>query len=303
MLTDEVYDFLVVGHLAIDEVYIGNRVRIGIGGSSYYCGFNLSLLGWRVCVISKIGFDFNPYLSRVKNLDLSLVKISSKPTTRYRIVYNSKYDRSLKLISKCENISVFDIPSELKVRAIHICPIANEVDIDAIYKLKELNGVLSIDVQGLLRSFRIDGEVYLRKPRNILNVVRDIDILKADQLEIKAILNSLKDIYKLFDVGVKIVIVTKGSRGVTVYTPKQTINIPAPKLYRVKDPTGAGDVFMAGFLNGYLNGIGIYESALYGIASALSIIKKFRNRFIKLNEVNKLFNMLRKRQFGYCNIV
>jgi len=60
---------------------------------------------------------------------------------------------------------------------------------------------------------------------------------------------------------------------------------------------------MAGFLNGYLNGIGIYESALYGIASALSIIKKFRNRFIKLNEVNKLFNMLRKRQFGYYNIV
>jgi sugar/nucleoside kinase (ribokinase family) len=287
-------DFLVVGHLAIDEVYIDNRVRIGIGGSSYYCGFNLSLLGWRVCVISKIGFDFNPYLSRMKNLDLSLVKMSSKPTTRYRIVYNSRYDRSLKLLSKCEDILGSDIPSELKVKAIHICPIANEVSVDAIYKLKELDGVLSIDLQGLLRSFRIDGEVFLRKPRNIFNIIRDIDILKANQFEIKAILNSLKDIYKLFDIGVKIVIVTKGSEGVTIYTCKQTINISAPKVYRVKDPTGAGDVFMAGFLNEYLKGASIYESALYGIASASSIIKKFKNRFIEINEVNKLFNKLRK---------
>ncbi|MEM1545083.1 MAG: PfkB family carbohydrate kinase [Candidatus Methanomethylicia archaeon] len=288
------YDFLVVGHLAIDEVHVDNRIRFGIGGSSYYCGFNLSLLGWRVRIISKIGFDFNPYLDRMKSLDISLVKISSKPTTRYQIVYNSNYERTLKLLSKCEDISESDIPSNLEVKAIHICPIANEININAIFKLKEFNGVLSIDTQGLLRAFRNDGRVYLRKPRNIFNIVRDIDILKADQFEIKVILNSLKDISRLFDIGVKIVVVTSGSSGVTIYTCEEVINVPAPRIYEVKDPTGAGDVFMAGFLHGYLKGMNIVESALYGIASASSIIRKFENRFIDSNDVDKLFCILRR---------
>lgn len=288
------YDFLIVGHLAIDEVYVNGRARIGVGGSSYYCGFNLSLLGWRVCILSKIGFDFNLSLDNVENLDLSLVKSSSKPTTRYRIVYDSNYKRSLKLISKCEDILESDIPHGLKMKVIHICPIANEIDINAIDKLKKFKVILSIDVQGLLRAFKDTGEVYLKKPRNILDIVRDVNILKADQFEIKTILNSLTNVSTLFDVGIKIVIVTKGSKGVTVYTPNQTINIPALRVRKVQDPTGAGDVFTAGFLHGYLKGMSIKDSALYGIVLASNIIRKFESRLIEVGEVSKLFSKLEK---------
>lgn len=288
------YDFLIVGHLAIDEVYVNGRARIGVGGSSYYCGFNLSLLDWRVCILSKIGFDFNLSLDNVANLDLSLVRPSPKPTTRYQIVYGSRHRRSLKLISKCENILESDIPNGLEVKVIHICPIANEIDIDAIDKLKKFGGIVSIDVQGLLRAFKRTGEVYLKRPRNILNIVGDVDILKADQFEIKAILNGLTNVSTLFDAGIKIVIVTKGSKGVTVYTPNQTISIPALRVRGVQDPTGAGDVFTAGFLHGYLKGMSIKESALYGIISASNIIRKFENRLIEVDEVNKLFSRLRR---------
>lgn len=68
----------------------------------------------------------------------------------------------------------------------------------------------------------------------------------------------------------EIVVLKRGSRGCSVYTPDQTVEIPAFKIKEV-DPTGAGDCFDAGFLCGRLEGRSLVESArLASAAGALN---------------------------------
>jgi sugar/nucleoside kinase (ribokinase family) len=58
----------------------------------------------------------------------------------------------------------------------------------------------------------------------------------------------------------EIIVLKRGSRGCTVYTPDGREDIPAFKVSEV-DPTGAGDCFDAGFLCGQLEGKSLVESA------------------------------------------
>jgi sugar/nucleoside kinase (ribokinase family) len=57
-----------------------------------------------------------------------------------------------------------------------------------------------------------------------------------------------------------IIVLKRGSRGCTVYTPERREDISAFKVSEV-DPTGAGDCFDAGFLCGQLEGKSLVESA------------------------------------------
>lgn len=56
------------------------------------------------------------------------------------------------------------------------------------------------------------------------------------------------------------IVLKRGSRGCTVYTPAGKQDVPAFKIDEV-DPTGAGDCFDAGFLCGQLDGKSLEESA------------------------------------------
>ncbi len=57
-----------------------------------------------------------------------------------------------------------------------------------------------------------------------------------------------------------VIVLKRGSRGCTIYTPEGKEEIPAFKVTEV-DPTGAGDCFDAGFLCGQLGGRSLVESA------------------------------------------
>ena len=58
----------------------------------------------------------------------------------------------------------------------------------------------------------------------------------------------------------EVIVLKRGSRGCTVYTPQGAEEVPAFEVTEV-DPTGAGDCFDAGFLCGQLEGRTLCESA------------------------------------------
>jgi sugar/nucleoside kinase (ribokinase family) len=66
-----------------------------------------------------------------------------------------------------------------------------------------------------------------------------------------------------------VVVVTDGSRGVTVYDGGQAQHHPAPPV-EVVDPTGAGDAFYGGYLAGWLGGSDPVAAAFAAAAVALS---------------------------------
>jgi fructokinase len=56
-----------------------------------------------------------------------------------------------------------------------------------------------------------------------------------------------------------ILILTKGTEGSLVFTPRQTSYLPTPKVH-VADTVGAGDSFTAAFIAAYLHGQRIEEA-------------------------------------------
>ena len=119
----------------------------------------------------------------------------------------------LKLKSKGAPIEVADVPADFQAKAVHIAPIANEVSFEVVEQLKHCADVVSLDPQGLLRSFDEAGNVTENASVDT-RIFSLINIYKSSQNEIYTLTgeSDLKHAIKaIHDVGVETVIVTMGS--------------------------------------------------------------------------------------------
>jgi sugar/nucleoside kinase (ribokinase family) len=68
------------------------------------------------------------------------------------------------------------------------------------------------------------------------------------------------------------VAVTRGAHGSVVATGGNVISVAAVPVPRVVDTTGAGDSYAAGFLYGFIRGVGPEDSARLGGLAAAEIV-------------------------------
>jgi sugar/nucleoside kinase (ribokinase family) len=271
------FDVAVVGHFTLDSIFLpDNHTFHGIlGGSAAYTSLILKRLNTTVSVISKVGSDFpKAYLWWLKEEGINLngvVTVENASTTRFELKYNTSLSkRILQLKSKAPNINVEDLPKTLKAKAVHIAPIAGEIPFEVIDNLRKCAEILSIDPQGFVRNFGAQGYVTYSslKDKRLLELV---DIYKSSSTEIKAVTN-LSDINSavkaVHDYGVKIVMVTFGTKGVLLSIEETKYKIPAFKPEKIVDPTGAGDVFIGGFLAEYVHGKDALWCACVGSAAS-----------------------------------
>jgi sugar/nucleoside kinase (ribokinase family) len=231
-------------------------------------------------VISKVGGDFpEAYMwwLQQEGIDLSgVVKVEADQTTRFELRYSKDLsNRTLQLKSKASPINVSDLPSSLHAKAIHIAPIAGEISYDTIAHLKNCTGILSLDPQGLLRNFDAAGNVTLRSPvdKRLLSL---INIYKSSLDELTAATghsNVHSAIKTIHDFGVETVLVTLGAKGAALSVSGTRYNIPACKSAAMIDPTGAGDVFMGGFLTEYVRQKDSLWCACVGSAAASLVVE------------------------------
>ena len=76
----------------------------------------------------------------------------------------------------------------------------------------------------------------------------------------------------------KIFVVTMGEKGVVLVHKKEIIKIPSEKVEKIIDLTGAGDLFAAGFLHGYINNLTISESLEKGTEMSTKVIQQIGAR-------------------------
>ena len=67
---------------------------------------------------------------------------------------------------------------------------------------------------------------------------------------------------------VKVCVVTLGEKGCVIRAHGQELSVPAAKIEKLVDPTGAGDAFRAGFLYGYVRGWEPLSCAQLGATAA-----------------------------------
>jgi sugar/nucleoside kinase (ribokinase family) len=254
------YDLVTIGHLVRDLIYSPtiNNPKITIGGPAAFVSLTANKLGANASIISKVGMDFQEHLSwfRRKKIDLSNVRIIGNARTTHFVLRYNNGERTLQLKSKAPQIGPKDIPASLSSRVIHVAPVANEVPIEIIPKIRKRAQLLSIDPQGFLRRFDKNGFSKLERPNN-LRFLQQFDIFKSTIQEIRIITGSYKlsaSIRRMRKYGVKIILITMGGQGALVCFDERFYNIPAYKPKIVKDQTGAGDAFIGAFLAEYLQG-------------------------------------------------
>ena len=276
------FDVISVGHFAIDSIFLpGRRMPfVVLGGSVAYFSFAARRLDATVSVVSKVGDDFpGAYVwwLEQEGIDLSgMVKVEDAKTTRFELKYsNNLSNRKLRLKNQAPPIMVSDLPKSLKAKAIHIAPVAGEVSYKVVKKLKNCADLLSLDPHGLVRKFDEKGNVTLGSLKNN-RILELVDIYKSSLNEIKAATGRSRldsAIKAVHDYGVETVIVTLGMKGAVLSVGETSYNIPAYKSKKIVDPTGAGDVFVGGFLAEYIRGENSLWCACVGSAAASLVVE------------------------------
>lgn len=282
------FDVVSVGHFSIDFIFLPNRDKpfTVLGGSAAYTSLIARRLGAKVAVISKIGRDFpEAYLWWLKQEGIDLTsapKVEDVSTTSFELRYSSDLcNRLLKLRNKAAPITVADLPNDLKAKAIHIAPIAGEVDYEVVNELREKAEILSLDPQGLVRNF--ENENVTLKTLENKRILELIDIYKSSHAEIEAV-TGISDVNlamkAIREQGATIVIVTLGMHGALVLIEDTVHNVPAFKSEKIVDPTGAGDVFIGAFLAEYVKGEDCSWCSYVGSAAASLVIEGIGPTFI-----------------------
>ncbi len=115
-----------------------------------------------------------------------------------------------------------------------------------------------------------------RHKKDFFELVKNkLDITFANEQEIMSLINA-----KSFDEVIvfakqinKHLVVTRGAKGSIVIRNKEITEYPAQKNLKIVDLTGAGDLFAAGYLHGYINNFSIQKSLEQGTILSSKIIQ------------------------------
>ena len=113
------------------------------------------------------------------------------------------------------------------------------------------------------------------KPHFLDLVKNKIDITFANEQEIISLINA-KNINDVIDFSKnvkRLIIITRGEKGALAIKGDEITECNAIKNLKVKDLTGAGDLFAAGFLHGFINNKSIQESLEIGTKMSAKVIQ------------------------------
>ena len=118
------------------------------------------------------------------------------------------------------------------------------------------------------------------KPHFLKLVQNNIDIIFANEQEIISLIDakSFEEVISFSKQIKKNIIITRGDKGAISINNEELIECNAQKNLDIKDLTGAGDLFAAGYLHGIINNLSIKECLVKGTELSSKIIQKIGAR-------------------------
>ncbi|MDA8690677.1 adenosine kinase [Candidatus Pelagibacter bacterium] len=116
---------------------------------------------------------------------------------------------------------------------------------------------------------------------NFLELVKNkLDITFANEQEIKSLIEA-KDFQEVIDFSKqlnKLIVITRGEKGAIAIQGEEIVETRILHNLKILDLTGAGDLFAAGFLHGYVNQLSIKESLEKGTEMSSKVIQQIGAR-------------------------
>jgi len=120
-----------------------------------------------------------------------------------------------------------------------------------------------------------------RHKTHFLNLVKNkLNITFANEAEILSLINT-KNFNEVISFGKqleKLIVITRGEKGSIAIHKDEVVECGIQKKLKIVDLTGAGDLFAAGFLHGYINNFSMKESLEKGTEMSSKIIQKIGAR-------------------------
>jgi fructokinase len=120
-----------------------------------------------------------------------------------------------------------------------------------------------------------------RHKPNFLELVKNqLDIIFANEQEILSLIDakSFDEVISFSKEIKKNVIITRSEKGAVAINANEIVECNAQPNLKIKDLTGAGDLFAAGYLHGLINNLSIKESLMKGTELSSKIIQKIGAR-------------------------
>jgi len=249
-------------------------------------------LGLKTSLVSAVGGDFKKteYFEHMENLGIdtdSLIIVPGEKTPTAFVLTDDNSDQiSYFYWGAAKEFAESKAPSSAikNAEAVHLAT----GDPDFNWKCSE-----EAKNEGVFISFDPGQDLGMYDTKKLKEVIENTTILFGNHHEIKRILESLEvDLTGLRELGPEIIVKTCGAGGSEIYTHEEKIKIDAINV-DVKDPTGAGDSYRAGFLSRFLNGESIEQSAKFASAVSSFIIEhqgcqtnmpSFDDAFERMNE-------------------
>ena len=252
---------LACGHVTLDRV----DGRLAPGGSVYYAANAYRALGARARALTAAGPDF-PAATALQGIEVHAVP--ARETTRFVNAYLPGGRRVQRVEAVAQPLDPSTLPLGWReADLLHIAPVLGEIRPRDILRLGRAR-VVGLSVQGLVRAVGPDGAVVQPRweigPGDLAGV--DAALLGEDDLVGQG------DLVAHLADAVPIVVLTHGARGCEVISRGRTQRVGVHAAREV-DPTGAGDVFAAGFLLGLARGMAPLEAARLGAGAASVIVE------------------------------
>jgi len=276
---------VVFGSVALDIIIPLNEIPVGrdqtttvrgfvsdVGGSAANVAIALSRLKVSTAFSGKIGGDYGgrKIVERMldENVDISSVVIDEELQTPQSIVLVGKNGEKRIIVLLRENPALsLSSPSEIdwslidESKIVYIGEVFVEVA-STIASYAKSRGKWII-----YRPITPYAKMGFEKLGPIINNVTTLILNEINWNILKKTVPTLDSPKNLLDLGPKEIIITKGSKGVKVYTKEEIFEVPSFKVKAV-DTTGAGDAFVAGFIKARLKGKPLREAVKYALAVA-----------------------------------
>ena len=120
-----------------------------------------------------------------------------------------------------------------------------------------------------------------RHKSHFLDLVQNkLDLIFANEQEITSLIDakSFEEIVTFSKQIKKNVVITRGDKGAISILDNELVECDAQKNLNIRDLTGAGDLFAAGYLHGIINNLSIKDSLVKGTELSSKIIQKIGAR-------------------------
>lgn len=265
-------------HLPIPgETVKGSLFQMGPGGKGFNQGVAAHKSGADVTMVTKLGKD--------SFADVALNMMTELNMDQSQLMFTDQHSTGAALILVDENTSQNSI---LTVQS--ACDSITDDEIECLGKILPAYEFLLIQLETSMSSIEKMVDLAKRYQLTIIlntapiqkvsdELLSKVDIVTPNEIEAEALTGikieneeaADKAASVFFDKGVKIVVITLGSKGVYINTKYKKGIIPAYQVDAV-DTTGAGDAFNGALLTGLSEGLDIWKSAEFAnAAAALSV--------------------------------